>query len=91
MAGRIVVCIVTLYIIVAGGYGDSNSFRRQEEYVKEISSKGRDVEFTFQRDPCLNAILADLRRLCSEGRRVQGENIPVIFPLPVTRYENGDL
>ena len=90
MAGRIVVCIVTLYI-VARGYGDSNSFRRQEEYVKEISSKGRDVESTFQRDPCLNAVLADLRRLCSEGRRVQGENIPVIFPLPVTRYEYGDL
>ena len=90
MAGKSVVCIVTLYI-VAGGYGDSNSFRRQEEYVKEISSKGRDVESTFQRDPCLNAVLADLRVLCSEGRRVQGENIPFVFHLSVARYENGKL
>ena len=72
MAGKSVVCIFALYVVGIQCGGSTSSFRKQAEFVKDISAKGREVELKFNADPCLRGVLVGIQRCCTEGKRVQG-------------------
>jgi hypothetical protein len=72
-----------LYVVGIQCGGSTSSFRKQAEFVKDISAKGREVELKFNADPCLRGVLVGIQRCCTEGKRVQDQKQRNVFAFEI--------